>query len=251
MSRVARRAGPRPGALARAAALGLAALAGVAWIPDTAKIANAFSKENREAGRAHTIELQVELRFEGDADVAATGALASTPDGATRLELVSQQGFIERHLVRGRRVEATRDGIALADARTFLPPYYLTQTESSAILAGWLRALGADPGRVDLGHEGDSDCYVFGGRDPSGRGRVSLWIDQDALRAVRFDREDGAVFRYGPELDLGGLRVPGWIAIEAPGEPPARLVVLGGGPAEIPAEGFAPAWLLRARPNRP
>jgi len=241
-------------AAALAAGAFLFGLAAGAWMPETSRIANAVAKKNREAGRARTLRLEVELRFEGDPEIAATGVLWSNPQGSARLELVSPKGFIERHLLRGRRAEASRDGQLLDGARTFLPPYFLLQATSAGDLTNRLLELGVRTGEAGLGYEGDHDCYVIGGRATSHAGAgggarpaapASLWIDSDVFTVVRFDSAGGASFRFGPPLETEGLTVPSWIEVQSEGEAPARLAVLGAGTATVAPKGFAPGWLLR------
>ena len=55
---------------------------------------------------------------------------------------------------------------------------------------------------------------------------------------------DGVRFRFGPSSDFGALRLPSWISIEAPGQPPARLEIVKGVPANAPAASFSTEWLL-------
>jgi hypothetical protein len=234
-------------------ALALAALLAVGWIPSPSRIANAVAKENREAGRARTLELAVELRFEGDTEPAARGTLLSDPDGAARLELVSPRGFAERHLSAGGRTLASRDGQPLDDARHFLPPLWLLQAGSSGDLSRWVAELGGDMREVELGYQGDWDCYVLGGRHRAGGRGGAYWVDQESLAPVRIDLADGTHFRFGPGVAFEGIVVPGWIDVDAPGEPPARLRILGARARKTPSGGLEPAWLRQgpARPPRP
>ena len=235
------RPGPRGIALGLVAGILCAAVAASAWLPETSRIANAVAKLNREAGRARTLRLEVELRFEGDPEIAATGVLWSDPEGSSRLELVSPKGFIERHLVRGRRAEASRDGQLLETARHFLPPYFLLQTSSASALTNRLLELGVRTGQAELGYEGEHDCYVIGGRAAP----PSLWVDSDAFGVVRFDSAEGASYRFGSALQVDGLTVPAWFEVRQEGEPMARLTVLSAGTATVAPDGFAPGWLRR------
>ena len=256
-------AGPGPDnkfgfAVALAAAVLLAGSPSQAWLPETHRIANAVANKNRESGRAHTLRLEVELRFEGDPEAAATGVLWSDPGGSARLELVSPKGFIERHLVRGRRTDASRDGQLLESARSFLPPYFLLQATSAGALTNRLLELGVRTGEATLGYEGEHDCYVIGGRTANSSAATSrpatrdaatstpaLWVDSDAFSVVRFDSAEGASFLFGPPLEVDGLTVPAWIEVHAAGEAVARLAVLGAGSATVAPEGFAIGWLRR------
>jgi hypothetical protein len=225
----------------------LAALS-IAWIPDADRIRNAFAKENRESGRATPLELRVELRFEGDTEAAAQGILVADPSGSVRLELESPRGFVERHLRVGSRSRATRDGLPLESPRTFLPPFQVLQAATSGDLNRELAELGVAAHRVDLGYEEAHDCYVLGGRSGAGP-HPSLWLDQETLSVVRLDDAEGAAFWFGPDTEYDGLRVPAWIEVRAPGEPAARLVVLGAAPATVAPGAFDASWLTP--PRRP
>ena len=229
-----------------AAVLGAATLAG-AWLPEANRIANAVAKSNLASGRADTVRLEVELRFDGDPEIAATGVLWSAAGGSARLELVSPKGFIERHLRRGRRVEASRDGEPLDAPRTFLPPFFVLQASSSGALTNRLLELGVRTSEAGLGYEGEHDCYVIGGRTPGqpDGATPSLWVDSDAFTIVRFDSGDGVSFRFGPPLQADGVSVPAWIEIRTEGSAPARLSVLSAQSATVASGGFAPGWLRR------
>lgn len=242
------------GALLLAAVLGLAA--GVnAYVPPTGRIANAVAKQNEPSGRTTTLTLQVELQFEGDTEPAAAGMLSSSPEGVARLELRSPRGFTERHRVAEGRSEAARDGQALAEPRSLLPPFYLLQAGSGAKLRTWLLELGGGD-QTALGYEGNHDCYVIGGRDPvvapgSAPGRTALWVDQESLGVVRIDVRGGARFRFGPAKAFGDVLVPSWIEVEEPGQTTARLRVLGARSSAAAPGAFEPAWLLATPPVRP
>ena len=115
------------------------------------------------------------------------------------------------------------------------------------------RGVGISLEQVALGRVEDHDCYVFGGRlphTPEGQEQrlPSLWIDLESYEVVRIDRRDGVRFEIGPTNGFeGGIRAPGWIAIEAPGQPPARLDILRVAPAEAPAAAFGTDWLTAPR----
>ena len=63
---------------------------------------------------------------------------------------------------------------------------------------------------------------------------------------VRVDRRDGVRFRFGPMADFDGIRVPKWIAVEAPDQDTARLEVDRVSRANAPAAAFGRDWLLGA-----
>lgn len=234
-----------------ALALFLAALAGapVAWavIPSAQKISNEMARTNRAAHRSEPLIFDVTLRI-GDSEPLATGVLATHPTGLARLELSSNRGFTERHLLQGSEYAASRDGRLLLDPRPFLPPLFLLQAGSGAALRAALASFGISAGEVALGLADDRDCYVLGGRVPNSddgeeRRLPSLWLDMDTFQVVRIDRRDGVRFRFGPANAFDGIEVPAWIAIEAPGQTPARLDVVAVAPASAPAAAFGRDWL--------
>ena len=248
-------------------ALWLSTDAADAALPEPERVLIAAAKRNRDSGWGQGLRLEVALfidtetegEAESDRDDAAgdepppppeplaLGTLWSHPDGRVGLELRAGAGFVERHLLRGRDLRASRDGAPLVSPRPFLPPFPLFQPRSSGALEGALRGSGVDPSRLVLGYEGDSDCYVVGGRE----GAPALWIDQVTLDPVRFDRGDGVVWRLGPGRDGAEPPevppLPSFIEVVAPGLPPARLEVRGGGPAES-FPGLDRAWLAE-RPS--
>ena len=78
----------------------------------------------------------------------------------------------------------------------------------------------------------------------SSAAQPSLWVDIESFEVVRIDRGDGVRFRFGPSENFDGVRLPRWISIEAPGQPPARLEILKVTPANAPAASFTTEWLL-------
>ena len=233
-----------------ALALALALLAPTAWavIPDAQKISNALTASNRKAGRGDPLLLDITLRI-GDSGPLATGVLATHPTGLARLELHSNQGFVERHLLQGSEYTASRDGKLLRSPRPFLPPIFLIQSTSGAALRAALASFGVSGGEVVLGLAEDRDCYVLGGRLPRGadgeeRRLPSMWIDIESFEVVRIDRQDGVRFHFGPSADFGGVRVPSWITVEAPDQDPVRLEVDRVARANAPAAAFGQDWLL-------
>jgi len=241
---------PRARIVALAAALavlaGGSAPAG-AVIPSAAKLVEAVADANRGAGRTGPVLLDITLTI-ADGPVAATGVLATHPTGLARLELHSSRGFVGRHLLQGNDHTASRDSEMIERPRHFLPPVFLLQATSGAALSAALRSFGIDADEAVLGRVGDFDCYVFGGRLPPALERSeqvlpSMWVDIESYEVVRIDGADGVRYRFGPSQDFDGIRIPRWITIEAPGEPPARLDILGAAPANAPAAAFGSEWL--------
>ncbi|MEE2679031.1 MAG: hypothetical protein VX546_10685 [Myxococcota bacterium] len=242
---------PRPGTGFAAAVLGCAALLAVpvAWavIPSAQKISNELARTNRSAHRSEPLIFDVTLRI-GDSQPLAQGVLATHPTGLARLELTSNQGFSERHLLQGSAYAASRDGRMLREPRPFLPPLFLLQAGSGAALRAALASFGISGGEVALGLADDRDCYVLGGRVPSRAGEEerrlpSLWIDADTFHVVRIDRRDGVRFQFGPAHSYAGIDFPAWISIQAPGQTTARLDIVAVAPANAPAAAFGQDWL--------
>jgi hypothetical protein len=218
-----------------------------AVIPTAEKIEKAVAAANRSAGRSEPVLLDVTLAF-GDGPPAATGVLASHPTGLARLELQSHLGFVERHLLQGNAHSASRDGVMLDKPRHFLPPVFLLQATSGEALSAALASFGIEADEAVLGRIGEFDCYVLGGRLPRsseivGRRLPSMWVDLESYEVVRIDGADGVRYRFGPSQDFDGIRVPRWIVIEAPDEPPARLDIVRAAPANAPAAAFGMDWL--------
>jgi hypothetical protein len=79
----------------------------------------------------------------------------------------------------------------------------------------------------------------------------SLWIDTTTYEPVRIVRADGTEYRLGPsKVFPGGIQLPTWIEIRAPGSPRARLEVTGASKADAPAAAFQRDW-LESRPASP
>ncbi len=224
------------------------ALAGPASgvIPNPTRIAGAVAEANQASGRAEPVLLDVTLTI-GEGEPAATGVLATHPTGLARMELRGRRGFVERHLLQGNAHTASRDGVMLERPHPFLPPVFLLQATSGAALSAALASFGVAPDTAALGHVGDHDCYVLGGRGlrtPDGveRPRPSMWIDLESYDVVRM-QVDGVRYGFGPTQTFEGIRVPAWISIEAPGRPPARLDIQKVAPANAPAAAFGADWL--------
>ncbi len=232
-----------------ALALALAAPAAAA-IPAPRKIARAVSDANQGSGRGAPLLLQVSLRV-GDAAPSAQGELAAHPSGLARLELRSQWGFVERHLLQSDAYQASRDGELLDDPHPFLPPVFLLQAGSGEALSAALASFGVAADEVVFGRLGDHDCYVLGGRRVgAGPGPelplASLWVDAQSFEPLRIVRADGVEYRFGPLQAFGALRLPRWIELQTPGGLRARLEITGAARAEAPAALFQADWLTAA-----
>jgi len=237
----------RRAALRACVALCVGAAVAAAATPSPEKIADAVAETNRLSGRSIPVLLELTLSI-GGRERAATVVLASHPTGLARLELSSSQGFVERHLLQGNSYTASRDGELLNRPYPFLAPLFFLQAGSGAALRAALVSYGVASGQAVLGRLGDRDCYVFGGRMPRGadgeeRMLPSLWVDMETYEVVQIDRPDGVRFRFGPSTRFESIQAPQWIAVEAPGQPAARLEVVRVAPANAPAAAFGIQWL--------
>lgn len=234
--------------LASALVLAAALVAGPApaVIPSAAKVAEAVARANAAAGRSGPLWLDVQIAI-GEGEPAATGVLASHPTGLARLELRHKSGFVERHLLLGDDYRASRDGQLLPQPHPFLPPLFLLQATSGAALQAALASFGVASEAVELGRLEDRDCYVIGGRAPQGapdaRPLPALWVDAESFELLRLDLRYGVQLRFGPPLAFGEIRMPGFVEIESPGRPLARLEITRVAPASAPAAGFSAGWL--------
>jgi len=236
--------------LATACAASLVPGRAPAAIPSAEKLAGAVAEANKRAGRAKPLLLDVSLRV-GDAAPAATGTLATHPTGLARLELRGEGG-LERHLLQGNAYSASRDGVLLPAPRPLLPPIFLLQVDTGASLRAALGSFGVAADEASLGLAADRDCYVIGGRAPRAlpglpaRPTPSLWVELASHDLVELQRADGVRYRFGPVAAFDGVRMPRWIEVEAPGEPPLRLEVTRVARANAPAAAFGTDWLSAA-----
>jgi hypothetical protein len=218
----------------------LAAAAALAYVPPAERVARAIADANRAHGRARTLALRVGFETAGGAAL-ASGTLLSDPRGLARLEVTHASGFVERQLRRGRALEASRDRAPLADPHPLLPPLFLLQADPGAALQERIAELGGSPDRTALGHDGDHDCFVLGGPD----GAASLWVDQASFAPVRIELPGGVRYRLGPPRMTGGVALPAWIALEAPGRPALRMTIAEARPEAAAPDAFEPGWLAR------
>jgi hypothetical protein len=224
-------------AVAVLGALAIAAPARAA-VPSAEKVRKAVASSNAAAKRSQPLLLDVALVSE-TGQVAAAGQARLDPTGSSRLDLRLGDGRDETHERNGSSYRVTREGAPVDRSPPLLPPVRLLLAPSAEALAAALADLGADAERVDLGIEGEHDCWVLGGRDPGPFGenaRASLWIDLDSRQPVRIDEAGGAHFRLGPSALQNGVRFPTWIDVEAPGWPRWRMEIRRVAPAASPAD---------------
>jgi hypothetical protein len=220
--------------------LALPAVPTDAAVPSAPRIRASAAERDRVAARVQGLALEVALRFAGAEAPAATGTLLTGPEGASRLELLTEAGEIERQILRGSARGTSRDGVRAQAARLLVPPLYLLQAPTAERLAAWLAELGVRPDQVALGHEGDRDCYVLGSKAP---GAASVWLDMESFDVVRVDLSGGIRYRLGPIRPFEGVLLPEWVEVWEPGEPAARLEVRRAAKSPAGPEAFAPTWL--------
>jgi hypothetical protein len=197
-----------------------------ALIPSATKVSRAVAAANTEGRRSQPLALQVAL-LDGSGTLVASGTLRLDPRGGERLELQGADGMAEVHERSAAGYRATRGSQPLAQPMRLLLPGQVLQARDAGSLQLALQRLGVDGGRVDLGIEGDHDCWVLGGRDPGAfdaNRRPSLWVDLDSHEPVRID-EGGVHYRLGPMVASGGIRFPAWIEIEVADAPPQRMEI--------------------------
>jgi hypothetical protein len=260
---VSARRGARAFALGLALA-GLAAGAAGAAIPSAEKLAAAVAEANRRAGRAKPLLLEVTLRDASGVEL-GKGTLASHPTGLARLELRTPEG-LERHLLQGSQYAASRDGVLLDAPRPLLPPLFLMQAESPASLRAALASFGVAAGEAYLALAADRDCYVIGARAPRAAatpppasirggpsaaaptlpGLPSIWVEVGSFDWAEIGGLGGVRYPLGPSASFEGVRMPRWVEIQMPGEPPLRLEIDRVARANAPAAAFGMEWLSSA-----
>jgi len=221
----------------------LFSLSARAYIPPPERIAAAVAEANRSAGRSRVLQVEVALYLGDSEQPVATGELLSA-----RLEIRGPEGVVERHLLRGGEHLASRDRLALDAPRPFLPPLFLLQAKTGGVLTALLRTLGVSVQEIALGYEGEHDCYVLGGRAPASEiaephPQPALWVDQESLEPVRFDRGDGVRFRLGSFAAFGSVHLPSWIEIGDSRGFRARLEILNAQEASTSPASFRRGWL--------
>ena len=232
-------------------AVGLALAVGapaLAYVPPAGRILDAIAQANRRDDRTAVLSVPVEVRLAGS-DTPLRGELETHPSGFARLELVHPDGARERHLARGGRHGASRDGVVLDGAEPLVPPLFLLQARTRSALTTALLEMGVAVDLAELGHEGRHDCFVIGGREipppPPGLpgARAALWADLDTFEVVRVDDRSGLRFRFGPPVPSGATRLPGWAEVQRGGELRAWLGLGEARPASLSVADFGWSWL--------
>lgn len=138
-----------------------AASESLAFVPRPDRVADAVADANRVAGRHESLRLELTMAI-GDRTDVGQGELVTHPSGLARLELRGAGGLVERHLLRGTERLASRNGERIGDARFFLPPIFLLQSQSGAALRAALESFGVMVDEIGLAPCGDDDCYLLG-----------------------------------------------------------------------------------------
>ena len=177
-----------------------------AFIPLADRTMAAIARVNRASGRTQALQLELTMRV-GERAPVAQGELVSHPSGLARLELRGYSGRIERYLLSGSELMATRDGESLETPRPLLQPFFLMQPDSGATLRAALETFGVVSDVIGLAPCGDEDCFVIGDPrlaapyeppPPSGMEPESV---EDTLTDPLAE-EAGAAELEGPSLDL-------------------------------------------------
>jgi hypothetical protein len=204
----------------------------------------------------------------GDRSDVGQGELVTHPSGLARLELRGAGGLVERHLLRGTERLASRNGERISDARFFLPPIFLLQSQSGAALRAALESFGVMVDEIGLAPCGDDDCYVLGdplravprptlppvrGAASATSGAAEPGADGDLAGHVVFsdggtlaDERAAAEFDEGAGADGTAMRPVLWIELETYGI--RRLDSRGGvqvtfGPDALFDDLRVPAWI--------
>ncbi len=134
---------------------------GHAYVPRTTRVIDAVADANRSGKRVRALRYELNLRI-GDGAPVAVGELVSHPTGLARLELRATGGLVERHILLGNQHTASRNARLLVRPRAFLPPLFVLQSNSGAVLEAALGTLQIDRRLLGLAPCGDHDCYVIG-----------------------------------------------------------------------------------------
>lgn len=132
-----------------------------ALVPRAARVIDAVAHANVSGRRVRALRFQVELHI-GDGPPVAVGELVTHPTGLARLELRAPGGLVERHILLGDQHSAARNARLLVRPRAFLPPLFVLQSNSGAVLEAALGTLGVNRRLIGLAPCGDDDCYVIG-----------------------------------------------------------------------------------------
>jgi len=132
-----------------------------ASVPQRERIEQAVAQTNAAAGRGQALQLELVMQI-GERPAVAHGQLVSHPAGMARLELRGAGDLVERHLLQGDQLLASRDGRLLEHHRLFLPPLFVLQVTDGEALRSALLSFEVEPEPVGLAQCGEEDCLVLG-----------------------------------------------------------------------------------------
>lgn len=139
----------------------LAGSVAVAFVPMPNRMMKAIAAVNRASGRTMAIQLELTMRV-GDGEPIASGELISHPSGLARLELRGYSGRIDRYLLSGNQLFATKGGQRLDHPQPMLQPFFLLQPASEATLRAAFETFGVQSEWIGLATCGVQDCFVIG-----------------------------------------------------------------------------------------
>jgi hypothetical protein len=185
-----------------------------AWVPPADRLADILAERNRTAQRIQPLRLAVIVK-RGDGTPIARGVATAEPGGRARLELTYRGGAeeVQERTGSSYRIEPTPPA---GQEYPLIPPLAFLQAGSPEQILGLLRALGGEVDRVDLGIDGNRDCWVVGGRSPGrfeDNDRAALWIAMESRELVRIDTGERVAYRVGPVAAFGEIRLPKWIEV--------------------------------------
>ena len=234
-----------------------------ALVPRVERVINAVASANRSGRRVSALRFKLNLHI-GEGPPVAIGELVTHPTGLARLELRASGGLVERHILLGNQHSAARNARVLVRPREFLPPLFVLQSNSGAVLEAALSTLGIDGDIVGLAPCGKYDCFVIGdperavtrpGMPPVAKPAVdesdtqperapSLWVDTDDFNVRQIESMSGAKIVLGPYVSFERLSVPQWWSIEEAGKRIVRFEVDSVVEVNAPASAFSKAWLM-------
>lgn len=132
-----------------------------AVIPLPDRTLRAIAEVNRASGRTQALQLEMKLRI-GDEPPIATAEMISHPSGLARLEILGDEGRVDRYLLSGDELRGTKNGEYLPRPRPLLQPYFLLQPGSSSTLRTALETFGVRTELIGLAPCGELDCFVIG-----------------------------------------------------------------------------------------
>jgi hypothetical protein len=144
-----------------ALSVGLGSPAARAYVPMADRTMKAIAEVNRASGRTQALQLELTMRI-GDRPPVAEGELISHPSGLARLELRGYQGRVDRYVLSGSELIATKDGLPLERPRPMLQPFFLLQPDSEETLRAALATFGVISDAIGMAPCGERDCFVFG-----------------------------------------------------------------------------------------